>query len=193
MQRICVYCGSSYGGRREYTAAARALGRILLERRIGLVYGGASVGLMGVIADTVLAGGGEVIGIIPSVLRKREVVHENLSELHLVDSMHQRKSLMEQLADGFIALPGGFGTLDETFEILTWAQLGMHQKPIGLLNVDGYFDQLVAFLQHTAAEQFVHPEQLQGIIVDADPGLLLNRFSGYQPMPGKPWLQRANA
>lgn len=193
MRRICVYCGSSHGARRQYTAAARALGRILLERGIGLVYGGASVGLMGVIADTMLAGGGEVIGIIPSVLRKREVVHENLSELHLVDSMHQRKALMEQLADGFIALPGGFGTLDETFEILTWAQLGMHRKPIGLLNVDGYFDQLVGFLQHTAAERFVHPDQLRGLVVDDDPTRLLDRFADYRPMPGKCWLQRANA
>ncbi len=193
MRRICVYCGSSHGRRREYTAAARALGRILLARRIGLIYGGASVGLMGVIADTMLAGGGEVIGIIPSVLRKREVVHENLSALHLVDSMHQRKAMMEQLADGFIALPGGFGTLDETFEILTWAQLGMHQKPIGLLNVNGYFDQLVAFLQHTASEQFVHSDQLQGLVVDDDPASLVARFGDYRPMPGKPWLQRANA
>lgn len=193
MQRICVYCGSSPGRQRDYSLAAQALGRILLERRIGLVYGGASVGLMGVIADTVMAGGGEVIGIIPAALRKREVAHDGLSSLHLVDTMHQRKALMERLSDAFVALPGGFGTLDETFEILTWAQLGMHQKPIGLLNVGGYFDALLRFMEYSVTEGFVRAEQLQAILVDDDPGRLLDRFADYRPMPGKRWLDRAHA
>ncbi len=193
MQRVCVYCGSSPGSRREYTTAARTLGRILLDRRIGLVYGGASVGLMGVIADTMLAGGGEVIGVIPAALRKREVAHDGLSMLHLVETMHQRKAMMEQLSDAFIALPGGFGTLDELFEILTWAQLGMHQKPIGLLNVEGFFDGLIGYLEHCVNQGFVRAEQLAAVLGDDDPGRLLDRFKDYQPMPGKRWLERSHA
>jgi uncharacterized protein (TIGR00730 family) len=193
MQRVCVYCGSSPGNRREYTTAARGVGRLLLERRLGLVYGGASVGLMGVIADTMLAGGGEVIGVIPAALRKREVAHDGLSMLHLVETMHQRKAMMEKLSDAFIALPGGFGTLDELFEILTWAQLGMHQKPIGLLNIEGYFDGLIGYLEHCTGQGFVRAEQLSAVLVDNDPARLLDRFENYQPMPGKRWLERSQA
>ncbi len=193
MQRICVYCGSNPGRQRDYTLAAQALGRLLVKRRMGMVYGGGSVGLMGVIADTVLAGGGEAIGVIPTALRKRELAHDGLSSLYLVDTMHQRKAMMERLADAFIILPGGFGTLDETFEILTWAQLGMHQKPIGLLNVNDYFNGLLQFMQHSTTEGFVHPEQLGAVLVDTDPERLIERFADYQPMPGKRWLQLTHA
>lgn len=192
MKNICVYCGSSPGRQPTYVAAATELGCTLVENNIGLVYGGASVGTMGVIADAVLAAGGEVIGIIPKVLQRKEVVHENLSKLHLVESMHERKALMAELSDGFVALPGGFGTLEEIFEIITWAQLGMHQKPIGLLNIDGYYDKLIAFLQHTVDEQFVRPSQLESILVAEHSAGLLTRMQSYQPMEVKHWISKDN-
>lgn len=151
----------------------------MLQRGIGLVYGGASIGLMGTIADRVLEGGGEVIGVIPQALAKKEVVHQNLTQLHVVDSMHERKALMATLADGFIALPGGLGTLEELFEILTWAQLGIHQKPCALLNVAGYYDKLVSFLSDTIAEGFVRQEYLHMLLVAGDPDELLEKMKGY--------------
>src|SRR5579884_3360177 len=155
MRRICVFAGSSRGNRLEYTRAADSLGRELVARDIGLVYGGASVGLMGVVADSVLAAGGEVIGVLPKGLFLREVAHAGLTQLHEVGSMHERKALMADLADGFIALPGGLGTFDELFEITTWAQIGLHRKPIGLLNVENYFAPLLALVAHAAREGFV--------------------------------------
>ncbi len=151
----------------------------MLQRGIGLVYGGASIGLMGTIADRVLEGGGEVIGVIPEALAKKEVVHQNLTQLHVVDSMHERKALMATLADGFIALPGGLGTLEELFEILTWAQLGIHQKPCALLNVAGYYDKLVSFLSDTVAEGFVRQKYLHMLLVAGDPDELLEKMKGY--------------
>src|SRR2546423_12186279 len=157
MNRICVFCGSNAGARPEYRKAAVELAEALADQRLGLVYGGASVGLMGVIADTVLARGGEVIGVIPRALFRREVAHDHLTTLHEVGSMHERKALMADLSDGFIALPGGFGTFDELFEITTWAQLGLHTKPIGLLNVAGYFTPLLTMVSHAVTEGFLPP------------------------------------
>src|SRR2546421_6222268 len=174
MHRICVFSGSSTGKRQEYQQAARDLGQELIARGLGLVYGGASVGLMGVIADTVLAGGGEVIGVIPRALFRREVAHEHLTTLHEVGSMHERKALMADLSDGFIALPGGYGTFDELFEITTWAQIGIHRKPVGLLDVAGYFAPLLTMVQHAAAEGFVPEHHVNLLQRDEDPAALLD-------------------
>jgi uncharacterized protein (TIGR00730 family) len=157
MRRVCVFCGSNPGARPAYADAARALGARLAARRIGLVYGGGRVGLMGMLADAALAAGGEVIGVIPRALATKEIAHDGVSELRVVASMHERKAQMAELADGFVALPGGFGMLDELFEVVTWAQLGLHAKPIGVLNVAGYFDALRAVVEQGIAERFVHP------------------------------------
>lgn len=181
MQRICVFTGSNMGIRAEYREAARNLGHELLARGVGLVYGGASVGLMGVMADTVLAGGGEVIGVIPRALFQREVAHRNLTRLHKVGSMHERKALMADLSDGFIALPGGFGTLDELFEITTWAQLGLHSKPVGLFDVADYFTPLLAMIRHAAEEGFIpHPHE-HILLHRYSPAALLDAFATYTP------------
>jgi uncharacterized protein (TIGR00730 family) len=155
MQRICVFCGSKTGAAERHAAAARELGAALVRRKLELVYGGGNIGLMGVLADAVLASGGSVIGVIPRFMVLRELAHQGLSQLHLVDSMHERKALMAEHADGFIALPGGFGTADELFEMLTWRQLHLHEKPIGVLNVDGYFDPLLAWLDVMVKEGFL--------------------------------------
>ena len=157
MHRVCVFCGSNRGARPAYADAARTLGAVLAARRIGLVYGGGRVGLMGVLADAALAAGGEVIGVIPRAIATKEIAHDGVSELRVVASMHERKAQMAALADGFVALPGGFGMLDELFEVVTWAQLGLHAKPIGVLNVAGYFDALRAVVEQGIAERFVHP------------------------------------
>jgi uncharacterized protein (TIGR00730 family) len=183
MQRICVFAGSNEGARPEYVQAAHSLGQELVRRGIGLVYGGARVGLMGIVAESVLAGGGEVIGVIPHALVRREVDHKNLTQLHEVNSMHERKAMMADLADGFIALPGGFGTFDELFEIVTWAQLGLHQKPIGLVNSAGYFDPVLQLLQHAATEGFLQVSKLDLLLLEAEPGRLLDRFASYTPAP----------
>jgi len=184
MQRICVFAGSNVGIRAEYRQAAQSLGRELLARRLGLVYGGASVGLMGIVADTVLASGGEVIGVVPRALFQREVAHRNLTMLHEVESMHERKALMADLADAFIALPGGFGTFDELFEITTWAQLGLHSKPVGLLDAADYFTPLLAMVSHAATEGFI-PEQPAHILLHGySPTALLDAFATYTPPPG---------
>ena len=167
--RFCVYCGSSSGTRSEYKHAANELGKALAERGFGLVYGGASVGLMGVVADAALTHGGEAIGVIPRALQAKELAHKGLSELHLVDSMHQRKALMVELSDGFIALPGGFGTLDELFETLTWSQLGIHDKPIGLLNIAGYYNQLVSFVNTSVAAGFVRIQHKDMLLIAEQP------------------------
>ena len=182
MQRICVFSGSSMGVRPVYREAAEALGKELAKRLIGLVYGGASVGLMGVIADSVLAAGGEVIGVIPHAISKREIAHTHLTALHEVGSMHERKALMSDLADGFIALPGGFGTFDELFEVTTWAQLRMHTKPIGLLNVAHYFDPLLAMVQHAATEGFIQSRYMGLLLHREAPTELLDALTNYTPL-----------
>jgi uncharacterized protein (TIGR00730 family) len=158
MKRLCVFCGSSVGGHEAYADATRCLGQAMVRHGLGLVFGAGHIGLMGVLADTVLAAGGEAIGVIPQALVDRELAHGRLTQLHVVATMHQRKALMADLADGFAALPGGFGTGDELFEILTWAQLGLHTNPIGLLNVNGYFDPLLAWLDHMVRERFLRLE-----------------------------------
>jgi len=178
MKRICVYCGSNPGVGDVYAAMAARLGRALVERGLGLVYGGGKVGLMGVIADAVLERGGEVIGVIPRDLVKKELAHAGLKDLRIVASMHERKALMESLSDGFIAMPGGFGTLDELCEILTWAQLGLHIKPCGILNVEGYFDPFLTFLDHCVAQGFIRMEHRSALIEASDPGELLKRLTG---------------
>jgi uncharacterized protein (TIGR00730 family) len=164
MPRLCVFCGSRIGKRQAYVDSARELGTLLASRGIGLVFGGGHIGLMGVLADAVLEAGGEAVGVIPESLRDRELAHTGLTQLHVVPSMHDRKALMADLSDGFIALPGGYGTADELFEILTWAQLGIHNKPIGLLNVEGYFDGLLAWLQHAVAEDLVKVKHLNLLV-----------------------------
>ena len=174
MKRICVFCGSSKGGPARYEAAAAELGSHVAARGLGLVYGGGKIGLMGVVADAALAGGGEVIGVIPDNLMKREIGHDHLSELVVVDSMNERKLKMAELSDGFIALPGGLGTLDELFEMLTWSQLGLHAKPCGLLNVAGYYDPLLAFLQRGEQEGFIKPEHRNLLLVRDKVEALLN-------------------
>ncbi|MDT4289423.1 TIGR00730 family Rossman fold protein [Methylomonas sp. MO1] len=187
---ICIYCGSSPGRIESYGTAAQALAAALVSRNIRLVYGGAGIGIMGMVADQVLKLGGQAIGVIPKALAHKEVAHPNLTELHVTESMHERKMLMAELADGFIALPGGIGTLEELFEIWTWAQLGFHQKPCGVLNVAGYYDALISFLDHVAAEQFVKPHHRAMLMVEADPNLLLDRYVNYQPPAVKHWVNK---
>lgn len=181
MKRICVFCGSSPGARPEYLRAAEQLGHVLASKNLGLVYGGARVGMMGKIAEAVLEKGGEVIGVIPKGLVEREVAFTGLADLRVVDSMHERKALMADLSDGFIALPGGLGTIEEFFEVATWAQLGMHPKPCGLLNVEQYYSRLMDFLDHTVSEKFVELEHRSMILVEESPERLLQKFETYQP------------
>jgi len=188
LRRIAVFCGSNIGARPEYVAAAKALGRALADRGIGLVYGGSNVGLMAVLADEMLDELGDVIGVIPRTLVEREVANTQLSDLRIVDSMHERKALMAELADGFIALPGGIGTLEEFFETWTWAQLGMHQKPCGLLNAAGYFDSLLTFLDRTVEEKFVRGIHRQMVIVEDAAGALLDRFAAYEAPQVVKWV-----
>jgi uncharacterized protein (TIGR00730 family) len=192
MKRLCVFAGSSTGQRPEYLAAAVQLGQVLSARGIELVYGGARVGLMGAIADAVLAGGGHVTGVIPSALVEKEVAHSGLTDLRVVTSMHERKALMAELADAFIALPGGWGTLDEMFEILTWAQLGLHRKPCGLLNVRGYFDQMLSFLDHTMEQGFVRREYASLLAVSDTPTALLDALAVQTPPPLEKWIDLAS-
>ena len=191
MKRICVYCGSSPGKIPQYREAAAELGRRLVEKDLGLVYGGASVGVMGAVADAVLESGGEVIGIIPESLAVKEVAHKKLTEQHVVKSMHDRKAMMAGMSDGFIALPGGWGTIEEIFEILTWAQLGFHEKPCGLLNVSGYYDGLFAFLEHAIDQQFVNPLFRAMLIMETDAGSLLQRFASYRAPKVRKWITPA--
>lgn len=193
MERICVFTGSSPGARSEYTAAALALADALAARGLELVYGGAKVGLMGVLADRVLANGGRAVGVIPEFLAAKEVAHDGLSELRVVATMHERKALMAELASGFVALPGGIGTLEETFEVLTWAQLGMHSKPVGLLDVAGYYETLVAFVDHAVAERFVKAEHRALLLVEREPGALLDRMRDYTPPVVEKWLDRGRS
>jgi uncharacterized protein (TIGR00730 family) len=183
-QRICVFCGTNAGSRPEYGAAARELGKLLAEEDIELVYGGASVGIMGELADAVHEHGGHVTGIIPQQLVKKEAAHTGIPDLIVVASMHQRKSQMADMSDGFIALPGGIGTMEGFFEILTWGQLGIHRKPSGLLNVAGYFDELIKFLDHAVAEGFLTEEHRATILVESDPKKLLKRVRAFAPAEG---------
>lgn len=181
MRQLCVYCGSSPGEGGRYVRSARALGEELASRGIGLVYGGSSKGLMGVLADAVLEAGGTATGVMPRALVAKEIAHRGLSELHVTDSMHERKAMMERIADGFVALPGGFGTLEEIIEVLTWGQLEFHEKPCGLLNVAGYFDSLLGFLDHATGQGFVRPAHREMLIVAEDPPSLLDRYAAYRP------------
>ncbi|MBW3628694.1 MAG: TIGR00730 family Rossman fold protein [Gemmatimonadetes bacterium] len=188
IQSLCVFCGSSTGRDERYAGAARDLGQLLAAEGIRLVYGGGRVGLMGVVADAVLAAGGTVTGVIPRPLWAREVGHTGLSELHIVETMHERKARMVELSDGFVALPGGMGTLDELFEVWTWAQLGIHAKPFGVVNVGGYFDALLAFLDHTTGEQFVLPQHRAMLMAHPTPALLLELLRAWKPPAVRSWL-----
>jgi uncharacterized protein (TIGR00730 family) len=188
MKRVCVFCGSSHGSRPEYRRAAEELARALAARQLGVVFGGGGIGLMNVLADTALALGIEVIGVIPEALVAKELAHRGLSDLRVVDSMHDRKTLMIELSDGFVALPGGFGTLEEFFEVLTWGQLHLHQKPCGLLNVAGYFDPLLAFFDHALAEGFLREKHRAMVLVDPDPGRLLERLATFRPPDVDKWI-----
>jgi uncharacterized protein (TIGR00730 family) len=191
MRRVCVFCGSSPGARVAYAEAAAELGGLLAAERIGLVYGGASVGLMGVLADAALAGGGEVIGVIPQALVDREIGHPGVDDLRVVGSMHERKALMAELADGFVALPGGLGTLEELFEIYTWAQLGMHSKPCGLLDIEDYYAGISQFLAHAVEERFLPERHRAMLMVEQEPSELLRRMRDWQPSSVQPkWLDR---
>lgn len=191
LKRICVFAGSSSGLKPGYRTAADVLGRAIATRRIDVVYGGGRVGLMGILADAVLASGGHVTGVIPHALAAREVAHLGLSDLRVVGSMHERKALMADLADGFIALPGGWGTLDELFEILTWGQLGLHQKPCGLLNADGYFDRLLSFVDHSIDEGFVKREYRRMIAISESPDELIDALASYEPPLVEKWMDPA--
>ncbi len=182
IKRICVFCGSNTGARSVYTNAAQQLGKVIVSQGMGLVYGGGSIGLMGVIADAVLREKGNVIGVIPHALSAKEFAHPGLTELRMVSSMHERKAMMAKLSDAFIAMPGGFGTFDELFEILTWAQLGLHTKPIGLLNVEGYFDLLLMFINHVLEERFIQAKHRQMIITSHDPEELLSEIIRRRPL-----------
>ncbi|HTH44168.1 MAG TPA: TIGR00730 family Rossman fold protein [Oxalicibacterium sp.] len=181
MKSLCVYCGSSFGKDTVYANAARLLAKEMVAQDIGLVYGGGKVGLMGVIADEVLKLGGAATGIIPQALFEKEVGHTGLTELRVVQDMHERKALMAELADGFVALPGGIGTLEELFEILTWAQLGFHQKPVGVLNVNGFYDGLIAFLQMQVAQGFVKDKQAALLLHESSAPALITRMQAYVP------------
>jgi uncharacterized protein (TIGR00730 family) len=190
MKRICVFCGSNKGTDPRYVAAAHAVGRTLARRGLALVYGGGSVGLMGAVADATLEAGGEVIGVIPRALQLRELAHARLTTLHVVSSMHERKAKMAELADGFVALPGGMGTLEEFAEILTWAQLGLHARPSGLLDVGGYYAPLIQFFDRAVAEGFVRAEHRRMVMIADEPDALLELFAAYQPPAVEKWLDR---
>ena len=184
MKNICIYCGSAVGTNPEYAAAARRLGRALAHQGLGLVYGGGRVGLMGIVADAVLESGGQAIGVIPEALASQEVAHDGLTELHVVADMHQRKALMARRADAFLTMPGGIGTFEEFFETLSWASLGLHRKPLGILNVAGYFDPLLALLDHAVAERFLRPEVLSLLVVSTDPEALVAELRDRAPPAG---------
>lgn len=189
MKSVCVFCGSSSGEHPAYRTVAETLGREIARRKLTLVYGGGDVGLMGLIADAALAASGEVIGFIPQALMKKEIAHKGLTELHVLGSMHERKAAMEARADGFIALPGGFGTLDEFCEILTWAQLGIHRKPVGLLDVNGFFEKLLAFFNDATADGFIRPTHRELILEDTDPAHLLERMLAWKPTIIPKWTE----
>jgi len=189
MQRICVYCASNDGARPEYLAAAQTMGRVIAERGLALVYGGGRTGLMGALADSALAAGGEVIGVMPHALVEREVAHHGLTALRIVDSMHERKAMLAELADAFVALPGGLGTLEELFETWTWAQLGVHRKPLALLDVLEYWQPLVQLMAHVEREGFLRGAPQDWLVVDSDPTRLLDRVDVFEPPQVRRWLR----
>jgi uncharacterized protein (TIGR00730 family) len=190
MKRICIFCGSSTGTRPEYAETARTMGRALVRRGIGLVYGGGCVGLMGIVADEVMGGGGEVVGVIPEALVTRELAHGDITQLIVVHSMHERKAKMAELSDAFIALPGGYGTFEEFCEILTWAQLGLHRKPCGILNVNDYYEPLLRLFDNAVAEGFLRPANRRLVIEETDPSRLLEMLEDYTPAQTEKWIRR---
>ena len=190
LQRICVFCGSSSGSDPAFVQAAKATGRTLAKMGVGLVFGGGNIGLMGVVADAALELGGEVIGVIPKSLEGKELAHRGLLDLRVVASMHERKALMADLADGFIALPGGFGTIEEISEILTWAQLGLHRKPIGVLNVSGYFNHLIAWYDHAVSQRLLSVENRGLALIDVEINALLKQMVSFRAPPAEKWLDR---
>ena len=190
MNRLCVFCGSRNGANGAFASAARDLGTELATRGIGLVYGGGNVGLMGVIADAMLEAGGHVTGVIPEALAAKELAHGEIQDLRVVSSMHQRKALMAELSDGFIAMPGGLGTLEEFFEVLTWGQLGFHAKPVALFNVEGYFDGLLSFIDHAVDHRFIRAEHGRMVIAESSIDTLLRRMMDYSSPPTSKWLER---
>ena len=190
MKRLCVFCGSRTGSDGLFSSAARELGVELAQREIELVYGGGNVGLMGVIADAVLDAGGRVTGVIPEALAAKELAHGRIQDLRVVSSMHDRKALMAEFADGFVAMPGGLGTLEEFFEVLTWGQLGFHGKPVALFNAGGYFDGLLSFIDHAVAHQFIRSEHGRMVIAESTVERLLERIMAYRPPAVSKWLER---
>jgi uncharacterized protein (TIGR00730 family) len=189
MKAVCVYCGSSNGANPVYAEAAHAFGRALVDANLALVYGGGKVGLMGMIADSVMAAGGRAIGVIPELLVDKEIGHHGLTELHVVADMHERKKMMADLSDAFVALPGGAGTLEELFEVYTWAQLGYHRKPVGMLNIAGYYDPLIAMLEHTVREGFMRRAYFETLQIDSDATALISKLRRYQPLMLDKWSQ----
>lgn len=185
-----MFCGSSVGSNPAYIEGARKTGRLIAEKGMTLVYGGGNIGLMREVADSAIAGGARVIGVMPGSIVEKEIAHKEITKLHIVDSMHERKALMAQLSDGFIALPGGFGTLDEMFEIMTWNQLEIITKPTGMLNINGFFDHLTAHIKHAVAEKFVRPEHQDNLIMETDPVRLLVRMMEFKPKPAEKWIDR---
>lgn len=193
IQKICVFCGSNFGNHPAYAEAAATLGTLLAQKDVTLVYGGGNVGLMGAVADAALAEGGDVIGIMPQALVQKEIAHRGLTKLHIVDSMHERKALMADIADAFIALPGGYGTFEEFCEVLTWAQLGLHRKPCGVLNVQGYYDNLLALFDRAVEDQFVMEAHRIMVLSDDDPAALLERLLQYEMPHVEKWISRRQA
>jgi uncharacterized protein (TIGR00730 family) len=183
LRRVCVFCGSNVGARQLFADTARGLARALAERRIGLVYGGGSVGLMGILADAALANGADVTGVIPGAMATKEIAHQGLHDLRVTGSMHERKALMAQLSDGFVAMPGGFGTFEELLEIVTWAQLGIHGKPVGILNVGGYFDPLLELIERGIRDEFIRPEYRELFVTADDPDVMLEKLAVHRPPP----------
>lgn len=192
MKSICVFLGANPGNDPKYAEAARAMGRELAGRNITTVYGGSNMGLMGILAESALGAGGKVVGVIPESLVKKEVAHYGLTELHIAESMHERKALMAELSDGFVAMPGGIGTMDEIFEIFTWAQLGFHAKPCGLLNIDGYYDALLGFLDNVVTEGFLRRMHREKLITASTPAGIIEAFAGYEPPSGSKWVEKIN-
>lgn len=190
MKSICVFAGSGVGSKPGYSEAALLLGKAIADMGLHLVYGGGNIGLMRVIADSVLDNGGKVTGVMPKSIVEKEIAHLELTELHVVDTMHQRKALMAELSDAFIALPGGFGTCDELFEVLTWNQLEIIRKPLGLLNVDHYYDHLMTFMDHMVEEKFLRAEHRRNVIADSNPDELLRRISGFRFLKAEKWIDR---